>query len=635
MLFLKLYNWLKYKTFPTSFLFKNRLFIERDSKHRKVMNNFGLIFRNSKWNNYENANVNADFKNIYLKFAFKIIFFIFFFYLLCFLNFTNNFFFSSLSFFFWFTLDSLDYYTSFVIWSFFSFLSISLSKFYLFINKYDKLDSKENPSSLLKKINFHNVSSNPSIFLSKSDLNWILYAWLSNDNSFSKYNVKCIELLFDSNVSKKLWNDTYGFYMDLFKAVFFLNLHNNDFYSYRNLLKNLNNSRFSSIFVFFENTDLFKNYFNFILSFYFKNKTNSYFLTKKTKSTVEDSKWILDSSFLEKSKSNNVFLKSALGSFFFNNISFIETLNNLTYKNSSNFLFKNLLIINSVTSSVNFAKWNRWLYRYSLLHRKSLKFSQKLIFTKKLMNTGFYNSSIFKKNLWNSVYFSSKNLKSHHMTTFFDSYFNDFMSINYNKNFFVKSLQNTFVFDDKNNFLFFKFFETSYFWHLKRFFLFNALNKNNSFIKINLKKTNLFDYFNNSNPYFNIFYFNFFIKNRTFFLQPLLISPFTFLALKKNSEHSDDFFLNDFFLSTTDLDVFSKGNLSLLSILSSNNSLSFFFNNSSDFFYMSGFLKSNFIKSSFNRKDNFFFDFFFNQLINSKNDLLAFKDLFIFQSYFK
>jgi hypothetical protein len=49
MLFQRLYNWIKYKTLPSSFLFKNRLFIERDSKHRRVLSNFGLSFRNSKW----------------------------------------------------------------------------------------------------------------------------------------------------------------------------------------------------------------------------------------------------------------------------------------------------------------------------------------------------------------------------------------------------------------------------------------------------------------------------------------------------------------------------------------------------------------------------------------------------------
>ena len=51
-MFKRLYNWLKLKTLPSSILFKNRLFVERDSKHRRIMSNFGLTFRNSKWSEY-------------------------------------------------------------------------------------------------------------------------------------------------------------------------------------------------------------------------------------------------------------------------------------------------------------------------------------------------------------------------------------------------------------------------------------------------------------------------------------------------------------------------------------------------------------------------------------------------------
>ena len=57
MLFSRVYNWIKYKTLPPSVLFLNRLFVERDSKHRCVLSNLGLTFRNSKWSMYARTNV--------------------------------------------------------------------------------------------------------------------------------------------------------------------------------------------------------------------------------------------------------------------------------------------------------------------------------------------------------------------------------------------------------------------------------------------------------------------------------------------------------------------------------------------------------------------------------------------------
>ena len=67
MVFKRLFNWLKLKTLPSSVLFKNRLFIERDSKHRRVMSNWGLTFRNSKWTNYSLSNVSTRSVTLFTK----------------------------------------------------------------------------------------------------------------------------------------------------------------------------------------------------------------------------------------------------------------------------------------------------------------------------------------------------------------------------------------------------------------------------------------------------------------------------------------------------------------------------------------------------------------------------------------
>lgn len=53
MPFKHFYTWIKYKTLPPSFLFKNRLFVERDSKRTRIFNNIGLTFRNERWTNWD------------------------------------------------------------------------------------------------------------------------------------------------------------------------------------------------------------------------------------------------------------------------------------------------------------------------------------------------------------------------------------------------------------------------------------------------------------------------------------------------------------------------------------------------------------------------------------------------------
>ena len=73
MLFSRVYNWIKYKTLPPSVLFLNRLFVERDSKHRRVTSNLGLTFRNSKWSTYARVNININSKTSYLQLILKSI----------------------------------------------------------------------------------------------------------------------------------------------------------------------------------------------------------------------------------------------------------------------------------------------------------------------------------------------------------------------------------------------------------------------------------------------------------------------------------------------------------------------------------------------------------------------------------
>ena len=78
MLFSKIFNWVKYKTLPPSILFSNRLFVERDSKHRRVTSNLGLTFRNSKWSTYARSNINIGHQSSYFNLLAKVAGFVIF-----------------------------------------------------------------------------------------------------------------------------------------------------------------------------------------------------------------------------------------------------------------------------------------------------------------------------------------------------------------------------------------------------------------------------------------------------------------------------------------------------------------------------------------------------------------------------
>ena len=53
----------------------------------------------------------------------------------------------------------------------------------------------------------------------------------------------------------------------------------------------------------------------------------------------------------------------------------------------------------SIRNHLNSIKWDRWLYKYSLLHRKSLKNTTKLTLTKKTLHLNFYNSKWSDSNI--------------------------------------------------------------------------------------------------------------------------------------------------------------------------------------------------------------------------------------------
>lgn len=580
MLFKRLYNWIKYKTIPTSFLFKNRLFIERDSKHRRVLSNFGLSFRNSKWSNYETYNIKLQFKKNYLRFVFWIFFFIFSVFFLFYFKkyYIISYFFNSVSFCFWMSIDTFDYYFTFAIWLILISFSIlfKLIYSYFFYNNFFNTTSNKQMFSY-KPFHSLNFNLNSSIFLSnkldisKNDLNWIMYSWLVNSKSDKKDIV--LEKLFDSKINKQWWNNHYDFFIKLYKVSYFLNLTSDNFNSfYLNFnLKKISNKYYKGDYLstlnFFNNTSLL-NENSSLVSYYILNNYNNYFFLKNKKNSSLNEinsrfNWNLYN-LNQELESYSYLIKNKSGMFF---------LDDFNYQKFSSFIFnyQELWSLNLyLKNQLNSAKWNRWLYRYSILHRKSLKNSHKITLSKKLINSGFYDSKIFNKNIWASEHFSYLNSKNNFNSLFFN-YYKDLFDNKFNSDF---SYYNVFLSNNgnqKNSLALFNFYENSYFWYLKRFYLFNTLPSNfiKSKLNINIKKnyfhannqlkySNFLSYFLNSH-YTNLSAYSHFYDNN--------VNDFSFYDNFKLSNLNN---IKDLYLLNNENDILCKDNLNLLYWITSN-----------------------------------------------------------------
>lgn len=589
MLFKRLYNWIKYKTLPSSFLFKNRLFVERDSKHRRIFSNFGLSFRNSKWSNYENYNIKSQFKNNYFRFIFYIFFLIIIVILCGYFNkyYIFFYFFNNFSFFFWISLDTFDYYLSFLIWLCTIFLSLFFNFLYsyFFFNNFSNNFENKNLFGNYLFSNLHrnhNLNKNDGK-VSKNDLNWIFYSWLTNKTSLT--DTKILEKIFETNVNTIWWNNYYNFFINLYKSSFNLSLlsEKNNFFSIKNNLNVFNNNNFKGnyplIINFFNNNNSIKNNSN-LLFYYFINNYETYFENKNlipssTKFVTNRFEWNLYN-FINEIDNYSFLIKNKNGFFY---------IHDFDYKKFSNYLFnfEELWSLNFfLKNQLNIAKWNRWLYRYSILHRKILKNSHKLTLTKKLINSGFYNSKLFNKNIWANEYFS-KFSSSTQFSTLFDVYYNN-LFINNKINYLNTSSYLLNNGKEKNSLFLLNFHENSYFWYIKRFYLFNTLSRNS--INSKLNNNNIANKINNIDTVTKDFLFFMYLLNTS------SMSLITFSHVSNfynnvgnfffnySTENVNFYFIKDFYLLNNQTNLFSKDNLNILywitSVSDFNNKISFF-----------------------------------------------------------
>ena len=463
MLFSRIYNWVKYKTLPPSFLFTNRLFVERDSKHRRVVSNFGLTFRNSKWSSYSRVNVNNPNRTSYVKLLAYIILFIT---ILTIAGGYKTYYDSTLLpnpvyVFLWFLFDADIYLKTSFISSFFCCLqlfSYSVQEHFFSTSRQtlNNESTKLLPKRLHKALLYQYFTATPN----SNHLESLLPAYKKSEHSQSLV----------------------GLTQDLYKIVNLLNQTNSSYLTINNRLRQLAN----------KNTDL-SNYLNIRssitsleLDYLLFNKP----LTNRNNVINELTHWTLESLSTE-SKYHNFELKTKTGLFYFPELN-QSTLQSLLFENSELCGLRS-----SIDQQLSTIRQQRWLYRYNILHRSSIHNSHNLTITKKLINSGFFNSSLLTRNIWAASNLTnldssqnSKQLDSGLIKSIYSSTYGNYLLPNHSN---TDSLTNSPVVYNSPNLTSLNFYETSYHWFLKRFYQLNSLNTEKFALKPSVQTNSVLD----------------------------------------------------------------------------------------------------------------------------------------------
>lgn len=355
MLFQQIYNWLKFKTIPTSVIFKNRLFIERDLRKRKIMTNLGLTFRSSKWllnskKNIHKANLYI-FNKIFITLVliilaviyYKILFF------MIFLLFFNSFSY------FWFFFESYSYYLLYIIWIFSSiFLYLMNLIFRQTLHTFNVLSWETLLHERSSKLEFYNIiddymeaNKKPLTYMTKLNL---IKIWF-----IQTLNTKEIDNKFFILEDNQLFLNWLILYKNIFTITHLLSNFTNKF-----TLINLNIANFQSF-----NTNNMTLHLISLLT----NKGTKLGLTNPSTLTLN---------------------------ILFNGTDFIY-FNRLTPLNTNIYTLTNpftafIFNTNMLNISLNLRSY-RWFYKYSTLHRQLFKTLNDLTRTLDLVNTSFILNS--------------------------------------------------------------------------------------------------------------------------------------------------------------------------------------------------------------------------------------------------
>lgn len=464
MLFQKIYNWIKYKTLPASFLFRNRLFVERDSKNKRIFSNFGTHFKGSKWRTYLSYSIKLLFRPQYVESTVRFLLYLLVTVVFCLYSkyYAQMPLLNSFLYLVWAGADCAHYYLSFVAW----WLILGwfqAYKLYLYYSNFNNF-SKAFHSNFLNQTtdNFQIFDSTlcKKKFISKEDVDFYSNLWSQKTNLDSKHIL--FYQMFVDKVKDSDWQK---------KHNFFKNNHS----SQSLLSKTLTNVTNFSISWKIEKTSTKNHHKVRTLSFKFNLFGKNFFLNFSISTeNLEQLKNHLVSfhnqhpvlrrlnrNFPSITAAINRFglgVRNKLGLFFLKNNTQKDSLD---LELSTNELKSFEQTVKNISSS---AKISRWLYRYSLTHRKSVKFINKISSSKRTALWPHRDRNYFSKNLWNLKTLNNKN------------------NLNFFFNFKSKLL--TDVWYDERSIRqpsLINFYENSFLWLLKKFYFFNS-SANTKFI---------------------------------------------------------------------------------------------------------------------------------------------------------
>ena len=446
MLFSRIYSWIKYKSLPPSVLFLNRLYVERDSKSRRVTSNLGLTFRNSKWSSYARTNINLKNKTDYAQLLLRVtgLFFL----AVVLLNLSNYYSSNSLTdfhyTFIWFVLDADLYLKTLFSSALICTAQLTLSSAYDWV--YSSIMGKSFSAPSVEQ-------PYQSFSLPKRLHKPVLYSLLKNSTDVDRFS-RSLDIFPKDN-------SVVGFYSNLYSSARLLrltsipsshSLSTSNFVSKRSTLieSELTKTSFSA-----DTTTLALDYFLFNHA---QSSSASYF--------TELNKWSLSTLHRELESDSN-YLTSLSGLFYSPSIT-SSRLSELTINFSELSELKQ-----SLGNQLTAIRWQRWLYKYNLLHRSVLSGTGQINLAKKLLNSGFYTSTLTTNNIWASSAFNDSTQTVTKIQDLHESlYGSSFLQTN------SKTLLSGGGFLNSSNIESLGLYELSYNWFIKRFYVLNTLNSN-------------------------------------------------------------------------------------------------------------------------------------------------------------
>ena len=457
MLFSLVYTWIKYKMSPPSVVALNRLFVERDSKHRRITSNLGLTFRNSKWSGYARTNINLDAKNDFLWTLTKVLT----------LLVSSMILFTGLSYYsmsvtlnpitllYWFAMDSNLYLQVTTISGLFYLLQLSIDTLH------QKLISTYfGPSTHPEQVS--NV--NPTVLQIPKRLHKpLLYSLVQQSTSSD-----LLEKLLETNLTPQSRLTDLHFLRSLYYTTYLTKLLLNPTPIIRlvDSLSRSNSPLVANLPTFLNNVaKLRKPSLNTIALDYILFKSRGSLTSLRTCSAL---RWNLSHSH-PTNMSGLGSLSSVQGLFYLPSV-------NQTKLHSLTSSYPELSSLNSsLEEQTRVIRWDKWLYKYSLLHRSSLKTGFYLNLFKSSLGSGFYNQDIGTRNLWlpSSLSSTPTNLNTSYAGALTTHLYGCSTDLNLHL-----SLPSPFNFYNKANLTPLSFYESSYFWALRRFYSLNSSNSN-------------------------------------------------------------------------------------------------------------------------------------------------------------